>query len=77
VKLLRNLNRAIESEVRLEGLAQARLAESRQERAAMMTLDNKNDEENDSTSRGDQSVLNDQEVEDGVPLVSSESMDAR
>jgi len=52
VKLLRNLNRAIEAEVRLEGLAQSRLAETRQERAAMMSIDNKG-EEDDSNSRGD------------------------
>lgn len=56
VKLLRNLNRAIEAEVRLEGLAQARLAESRQERAAMMSIDGKGDED-DSNSRGDQSLI--------------------
>ena len=47
MKLLRNLNRAIEAEVRLEGLAQARLTETRHERAAMIG------EEDDSNSRGD------------------------
>ena len=63
MKLLRNLNRAIEAEVRLEGLAQARLAESRVERAALMTLEAKNDED-DSGSRGDQSLISMQEPDD-------------
>lgn len=62
---MRNLNRTIETAVKLEALAQARLAESRQERAealvkAESALDTRNEEE-DSNSRGEQSLLTEQE----------------
>lgn len=55
------MNRAVEAEARLEGLAQARLAESRHERATMLrkaesALDSRHDED-DSNSRGDLSIM--------------------
>jgi hypothetical protein len=61
VKLLRNLNRTIESEVRLEGMAQSKLTESRQERALQMqraesSHETRNDDD-ESGSRGDQSLM--------------------
>jgi hypothetical protein len=70
--VLRNLNRTIEAEVRLEGLAQARLAESRHERAAMLrkaesTLDSRHDED-DSNSKGDLSLMMEQEADSDAPI---------
>lgn len=67
VKILRNLNRTVEAEARLEGLAQARLAESRHERATMLrkaesALDSRHDED-DSNSRGELSLMMEQEAE--------------
>lgn len=55
VKILRNLNRTIETEVQLELLSQARIAETRDERTS--ESDQRQDEY-DSNSRGDQSVVN-------------------
>lgn len=55
VKILRNLNRTIETEVQLELLSQARIAETRDERTS--ESDHRQDEY-DSNSRGDQSVVN-------------------
>jgi hypothetical protein len=72
VKILRNLNRTIEAEVRLEGLAQARLAESRNERAKMLrnaesTLESRQ-EEDDSNSKGDLSLMMEQEADADAPI---------
>lgn len=72
MKILRNLNRTIEAEVRLEGLAQARLAESRAERAKVLrnaesTLESKHDED-DSNSKGDLSLMIEQEADADAPI---------
>jgi len=64
VKVLRNLNKTIETEVKLESIAQAKLAESRKERAAMILgrdrqaqSDQKNDEDDTNSNRDDQSLF--------------------
>jgi hypothetical protein len=73
VKVLRNLNRTIEAAGRLEGLTQARLAERRQEHAALLhkaesTLEGRQEEEG-SSSRGDFSQLMEQDAEaDGAAV---------
>ena len=55
VKILRNLNRTIETTTKLEALAKARLAENRQERAAKQAesaLGSRQDDDGPS-SKGD------------------------
>ena len=76
VKILHNLNRTIETAVKLEALAQARLAESKQERANELVnaeYDSRNEVE--LTNNGSEVSVLQQQNDDQV--AASESMDAK
>ena len=76
VKILHNLNRTIETAVKLEALAQARLAESKQERANELVnaeYDSRNEAE--LTNNGSEVSALQQQNDDQV--AASESMDAK
>lgn len=67
VKILRNLNRTIDAEVKLEAIAAAKLAESRQERAQEMISNQHSDlklrDEDDSNSKDGSLMLTDQDAD--------------